>query len=282
MDLIRLLRIKHYIKNGLILLPLIFSRELFRSWDLFGLVMLSVIAFSLITSAIYIFNDIRDREKDAKHPVKCQRPIASGRVSVPQAVMVLVLTACLGGGGVAYLAWRVSPQVLAVPVVYVVLNVLYSMKLKEVPILEIAILSSGFLLRVIFGGAVAQIHVSDWLYLTILSASFYLGLGKRRNELKFYEGQETRKVLEFYNVRFLDRNMYMFLALSVAFYSLWSISQETSFMWTVPLVMISAMRYSLVVEGASEGDPVELLLKDKVLICLGASYAALMFAILYL
>lgn len=282
MDLIRLLRIKHYIKNGLILLPLIFSRELFRSWDLFGLVMLSVIAFSLITSAIYIFNDIRDREKDAKHPVKCQRPIASGRVSVPQAVMVLVLTACLGGTGVAYLAWRVSPQVLVVPVVYVVLNVLYSMKLKEVPILEIAILSSGFLLRVIYGGAVAQIHVSDWLYLTILSASFYLGLGKRRNELKFYEGQETRKVLEFYNVRFLDRNMYMFLALSVAFYSLWSISQETSFMWTVPLVMISAMRYSLVVEGSSEGDPVELLLKDKVLICLGVSYAALMFAILYL
>ena len=276
-----LLRVKHYVKNFLIFLPLLFSKQLLNSDSRLGDVVWAFVAFCLLASAIYLFNDIRDKEKDKYHPTKRNRPIASGRVSVSAAWSVLAVLFLIGMGVGCYVSYCSSWYILFFLMLYVVLNVLYSIRLKNVPVLEIGILSAGFMIRVMLGGYAAHVEVSDWLYLTVLSASFYMGLGKRRNELQSSSDKETRKVLRFYNRRFLDRNMYMFLSLSIAFYSLWSMSRKNGVIWTVPLVMLIAMRYSLIVEGASDGDPVELILKDKALLLMSVAYMLLMGWLLY-
>lgn len=276
-----LLRVKHYVKNFLIFLPLLFSKQLLNGDGRLWNTAWAFVAFCLLASAIYLFNDIRDKEKDRHHPTKKNRPIASGRVSVPVAWAVFAVLLFIGSGVACYVSYCSSWLVLVVLALYVGLNVLYSLRLKNVPVLEIGILAAGFMMRVMLGGYAAHVVVSDWLYLTILAASFYMGLGKRRNELQSNGDKETRKVLRFYNQRFLDRNMYMFLALAIAFYSLWSMSQKNGVIWTVPLVMLLAMRYSLIVEGTSDGDPVELILKDKTLLLLSVAYMLLMAGLLY-
>ena len=142
---------------------------------------------------------------------------------------------------------------------------------------------SGFLIRVLYGSNITNIEVSNWLYLTIISASFYMGLGKRRNELKVQEKVgNTRNVLKYYNKEFLDKNMYMCLCMTIIFYSLWFQDLNSKYiMWTIPIVLLICMKYSLNIESNSSGDPVEVLLKDKVLILLIGIYAIAIFLTLY-
>jgi len=153
--------------------------------------------------------------------------------------------------------------------------------LKNVPIMDIAILVSGFLIRVIYGGVICNIEVSNWLYLTVMAISFYMGLGKRRNEI-IKQGTESRKVLKFYNYEFLDKNMYMSLAITIVFYSLWCMdigavsNSLINIIWTVPLVLIICMKYSLDIEGDSLGDPVDVILSDKLLLGLALIYGLIM------
>lgn len=172
---------------------------------------------------------------------------------------------------------------------YLCLNVAYSMGLKNVPILDVSILVSGFLLRLICGAVAADIVVSNWLYLTVISLAFYLALGKRRNELKKTAGN-TRSVLKKYPESFLDKNMYLFLALAIVFYALWSVDPVTigfyglaakGLVWTVPLLCLITLRYSFDVEGDSDGDPVEVVVHDIPLMLLCLVYAMCMFSLLY-
>lgn len=281
---IDLLRPKHYIKNFLVLLPLVFGGRLLDTALLFKTAV-GFVAFCSLSSLIYIINDIRDREQDALHPKKKNRPIASGRVKVSSAVALGVIMAavtaalsvfgCFGAGG-----WLCL-------VAYFIINLGYSAGLKNVPILDVALLVSGFLLRVLFGSSITGISISGWLYLTVISVSFYMGFGKRRGEHRLSES-DKRKVLVYYTKDFLDKNMQMFLTLSVVFYSLWSIGSEAGaasgnrLVWTVPLVICICLKYSLTVEGNSDGDPVEVIFQDKVLILLALLLAAVLFVLLYM
>lgn len=280
--LISLLRVKHYVKNTLILVPLLCSGQLMSTPDQLLVVLLAFVSFSLISSSIYIVNDIQDKETDARHPQKRHRPIASGAVSIRRAITLSSVLAMLSIGLSVYLSAQSSWAVTAVILTYLILNIAYSLYLKHVPIIEIAILASGFLLRVLYGGFATGIDVSAWLYLTVLSFSFYMGLGKRRNEFEKHSQRETRKVLSNYSQRFLDRNMYMFLALTICFYSLWTKEQGNWALASVPIVMLSCMRYSLMVENESDGDPIEVILNDKWLLFMGGLYAVYMFSALYL
>ena len=260
-----LMRVHHYIKNILIFMPLIFSGNL-TDRRKFTATLLGMIAFSLVTSAVYIINDIRDAEKDRMHPTKKNRPIASG------AVVLLVVSDATAGS-------------YALVILYLFINVAYSMGLKDVPLLDVTILASGFLLRVLFGAVLTGTEVSEWLYLTVLSGAFYFSLGKRRNELQKKKDGDTRKVLKYYTRDFLDKNMYMCLALLNTFYALWckditNAGMEYA-MWTVPIVILICMKYSLTVEGNSEGDPVEVLLHDRVLMALCVVYGIVMIGMLY-
>lgn len=276
-DYIKLLRVKHYIKNVLVFLPLFFGTAIFDVDKLLK-VFLGFLCFCLISSTVYIINDYRDIEKDRKHPTKKNRPLASGRIKVRSAFIVLVF--CLLGVIAISIVLNSLAGFLCIAL-YFVLNIAYSMGLKNKPIIDIVILASGFVLRVFYGGFISDIVISKWLYLVVTTGSLYMGLGKRRNELK--ASTETREVLKYYNVSFLDKNMYVCVALTNVFYALWTLELANSKIgWTVPVFIIIMMCYSLDIEGESDGDPVEVILKDKTLISIVVLYAACIFSLLYL
>lgn len=282
---LKLMRIHHYIKNLLVFAALACGGQLFNIGKLISGVA-AFVAFCMISSVVYIVNDIRDVEKDRKHPTKCKRPIAAGTVSVQAACVQAAILFAIALVCNAITFHPISTLLLAL---YLVLNLAYSFGLKNIPIVDIAILVAGFLIRILYGAFVTGITVSNWLYLTVIAVSFYFALGKRRNELKQIGDGETRKVLKAYPISFLDKNMGMCLTLTNVFYALWSMDEKTKTLYnnaylilTVPIVLLITMKYSLRVEGASDGDPVEVLLHDKVLLILCALYLLVMFVILYL
>ena len=269
-------------KNILILVPLLFSGKMTLMPEHAGRLVLAFLSFSLMSSAVYIINDIKDREKDAKHPRKCHRPLASGAVGLAAACVLLALLIVVATILSVCLSLLSTWMVILVLFLYFVLNLGYSIHLKHVPVIEVAILASGFLIRVLYGGYATDIEVSAWLYLTVLSASFYMGLGKRRNEFEQHSDNDTRRVLKQYSRRFLDRNMYMFLSLTICFYSLWAMEHGSWALASVPVVMIACMRYSLIVEEGGDGDPTEVILSDKLLLVISAGYVIYMITSLYL
>lgn len=266
---LKLMRIKHYFKNLLIFLPLIFSMSFYNiEKDIKTLI--GFILFSLVCSMVYIINDINDIEKDKKHPRKCKRPLASGKVTKKEAYILLAILAIIVIGGSVLMNTGIYSSIILV--VYLILNILYSKFLKNIPIIDVICLVIGFVLRVVYGASIIDVEVSNWLYLTIISFSFYLALGKRRNELQ--AGTDTRTVLKYYNKDFLDKNMYMFLTLMIVFYSMWCVDAsnivkfDNKLIFTVPILMIICMKYSMDIEKKAEGDPVEILFSDKVLLAL--------------
>lgn len=283
---LKLMRIHHYIKNGLIFLPIVFSRNLFSA-DMLMKCLAGFFSFSLIASAVYIINDIKDAENDRNHEVKKSRPIASGSITIKKAFILLAVV-LIGGFLINYLITGFDFPAFAVLLLYFIINILYSNGLKDYPLIDVAILATGFLLRVIYGAMIINVEVSNWLYLTVISLSFYMGLGKRRNEI-VGKKSSTRKVLHSYNYSFLDKNMYMCLALANVFYALWCVDKTvnniysgTYLIWSVPLVILICMKYSLNIEGDSEGDPVDVLLHDKVLLALVLIYMLFMMGIVYI
>lgn len=282
---IRLLRIPHYLKNLLILLPFICGKELFN-FSLWLKIIPGFFAFCLISSAIYIINDIKDIERDRNHPTKCRRPLPSGEVRASAAAVLAGLLALCAIA--LHLLTRSHPGAGVILAAYFLLNIGYSLGLKNVPILDICLLVSGFLLRVFYGAAITSIAISNWMYLTVMMLSFYLGLGKRRNELIKTGNDSTRGVLRFYNKEFLDKFMYMCLTTSIVFYSLWCVDTATvqnsgnKLIFTIPFAIALCMKYSLNIEGDSDGDPVNVILTDKLLLLFGALFAAAFLLLIYL
>lgn len=282
--LLKLMRVKHYIKNILVFIPLVFMGGKINLNAVVNSI-LGFIAFCLICSCIYIVNDARDVKKDRLHPTKCNRPMASGAISVKTGIVFAVLCFIVSASLVFYLCFYHSIRTFAIfwLGLYFFINLAYSFGLKNIPIVDIIILMSGFLIRILFGAAIANTFVSTWLYLTVMSGAFYFALGKRRNEIKkTNETGETRKVLSAYSHEFLDKFMYVSLAMAIVFYALWAKEYPKRYMiLTVPLVVIICMQYSLDVEGDSDGDPVEVLVKDKKLIVFCLIYMITMAFILF-
>lgn len=284
---IKLLRPKHWIKNLLVFTPLVFSGNLLNAHYL----LLSIVAFavfSMVASSVYVINDIRDVESDRKHEVKCHRPIASGKVSIIEAKIILIILVLLVS--IVEMLLKAPLPAAFVLGIYFLSNIFYSVKLKKVPIVDISTLTLGFLLRVFYGANVIGVAVSNWLYLTVMALAFYLGLGKRRNELlkMGVNAGEVRGVLKYYNHSFLDKNMYMLLSAAIVFYALWCIDPITTavlnedfLIWTVFLVVCILMKYSLDIETGSYADPVDVVLGDKWLICLVLLYCVILLALLY-
>lgn len=228
--------------------------------------MLGFLIFSLVASSMYIINDIRDADKDRKHPKKRFRPIASGSISKKEAWIFFCFLIMLSFVIMIYLTY-VSHNpwiVFGIPVLYLIINIAYSNGLKDFPLIDVVIIASGFVLRLLYGGELVHIKISNSLLLTVISASMFLGFGKRRNEMK--KGTNTRKVLKAYSMEFLDKIMYVFIALTLVFYSLWSINGNWLLVYTVPLAMIIVADYCLIIEsGNSDGDPAEVLKHSKTL-----------------
>ena len=281
MKYFKLMRVKHYLKNFLVFFPIIFSKN-FLNFNILVKSIIGFIAFSLVSSIIYILNDLKDIEKDKNHPIKKNRPLASGEVSKRNAIILMILLFCIVISILFFNDLLFNKGNLLL-IIYFVINILYSFGLKNIPLLDITILSFGFVLRVLYGGLIISIPVSSWLFLTILSISFYMALGKRKNELIKMKNSKTRKVLEYYTKEFLEKNMYMFLTLSIVFYSLWATLGVTIglFKYSIIFIILILMKYNMDVENDNFGDPVDVILSDKILIVITAVYAIFCFFALY-
>ena len=209
---LKLIRIKHWIKNGLIFLPLFFSGK-FTELDNFTNTILAFLSFSLGASMVYIINDINDIENDRKHPTKCKRPLASGEIKVKKAYLILIIfaIATIAFNGLISID-KITTWLLLLT--YLGSNIIYSFGAKNIALLDITILVLGYIIRIYYGAIVINVTVSNWLYLTVLFMAFFLGLGKRRNEIE-KTGTKSRKVLTVYTKEFLDKTMYMCLGLTL-------------------------------------------------------------------
>lgn len=280
---IKLMRPFHWVKNLLLFVPIFFSGELTNPTKLFYL-LIGFIAFSFVASSVYVLNDIRDVDKDRLHPKKKYRPIASGAVSIRHAYGLLALLLVISFLLLLFLAFTADNYlgIIGLPLLYLAINIAYSNGLKNIPLVDVIIIALGFIIRLFFGAIIVNVVISSSLFLTVVSVSLFLGFGKRRNELK--RGTKTRKVLQAYNMQFLDKIMYVCIDLSLVFYSLWALNGHSRYVvWTVPLAMIIVMDYCLIIEGNnSDGDPAEVLKHSKSLMCLLLLFICALFGCIYL
>ena len=270
---IDLLRIKHWIKNVLIFLPMICAKEV--NLDNFLVVLIGFFSFSFTTSFVYIMNDIKDINIDKLHPRKKNRPIANGEISRKRAIIISFIMLLLAFFLSLFIYDNYAIYFL---LGYIIVNILYSFGLKNITIIDILLLASCYILRIYYGAALLSIEVSDWLFLTIMSASFFLGFGKRKKEL--LNNIDTREVLKKYNENFLDRFQYLCLSLVFVFYALWAREQNSRYLiYTVLLLMIIFMKYALILDDNDDGDPITILYSDKSLFFLCILYGIVMFVL---
>ncbi|WP_334190256.1 decaprenyl-phosphate phosphoribosyltransferase [Noviherbaspirillum sp.] len=255
--LLLLMRPKQWVKNGFVLAPLVFSGA-FLDPAAIRSSMLAVFLFCVASSAVYVVNDIYDIEQDRRHPVKSRRrPLASGIVTIPVAVVLLMmLYATLAVG------WLFTPQVVLVILSYIVINVAYTLALKHLPVIDIFTIALGFVLRVYAGAVALSLPVSSWMFITTLCLALYLAAVKRRQEL-MHSGDEGRKVLEKYSVALVDRYAEMSATGALVFYGLFVMSSKPQMIASVPLVLFGLFRYWYVVEQLDGGEsPTDALLAD--------------------
>ncbi len=267
LGLLSALRPHQWVKNVFVLAPLVFAGALF---DRPSLVRASwaFAAFCLASSAVYIINDIRDREEDRRHPLKRHRPFATGTVSPAAGVVV---AAVLVGVALA-VAWPLGSRVAVIIAIYFALNLLYSSGLKRVVILDVLIISVGFVLRVVGGGAAVEVEVSAWLLLCTIFVSLLLALSKRRHELILMAEQAggQRQVLAKYSPTFLDQMVNVVTASSVLSYALYAVAPENvarfgdrQLIYTIPFMLFGIFRYLyLIYQKAERRNPTEQLLRD--------------------
>lgn len=232
--------------------------------------LLVFLEFCLISSCIYIINDIVDLEKDRQHPKKKNRPIASGEVSIPTAKIITFILFILALA-IAFISKKYYSFITIA--IYFVLNLAYSFFLKKVALVDVFVIALGFLMRIYAGAFAIDVKVSSWLLLTALSLSLFLGFGKRYGEKKNVDNNTSRDVLADYNIDALKIYLAITMALTIVFYSLYcaigsGILGEQGII-TVPIVMFAMFKYFMALGNEDvDGDPTDTLLKDKtVLIC---------------
>ncbi len=270
-ELLRLMRPYQWVKNGFVFTGLLFGHA-WHDPDLVNQVVIAFAAFCLVSSSIYTFNDIVDLKQDRLHPKKSQRPLASGQVSVSAAVMLAALLAVLG----LVLAYAASPLVLIILLVYALMNIAYSLRLKHVVILDVFIIATGFMLRILAGTMGVGIPPSQWLLLCGLMVTLFLGFTKRRAEIIALTDDKAnhRKVLEHYSPVLLDKMIGITAAGLIMSYSLYTMNPDTirihgtaNLIYTVPFVMYGVFRYIYLLHHQSRGgDPSHDLVRDPHLI----------------
>lgn len=284
--LIQTMRLRQWTKNGFVFFGLIFDKQLFRL-EPFLRTLEGFFLFCLISSAVYLFNDIADVEADRNHPTKKSRPIASGKLPIPVARTAALLLTIIA----IPLGYLLSPVFALILSLYLVTNLLYSRWLKHVPILDVLIVSSGFVLRV--GAGVALITVerfSPWLYMITILFSLYIGLGKRRAEMNLLaDGASAhRKVFEGYTIPLLDQYITIVSGMTIVAYSLYTFSapnlpENHTMMLTIPFVVYGIFRYLQLIQiGHAAGSPDEVALKDRPLQITVLLWGLAVIAIFYL
>ncbi len=265
--LLKTMRLRQWTKNAFVFFALIFDKQLFQI-DPFLRTLEGFFLFCLISSSVYLFNDIADIDADRKHPEKKHRPLASGRLPVNVAMASAFALAVIA----LVLGYLLEPLFAGMVAIYLVINLLYSRWLKHMPILDVLIISSGFVLRV--AGGVTLITVerfSPWLYVITTLFSLYIGFGKRRAEMSLLDkgAGSHRKVLDGYTIPLLDQYITIVSGMTIVTYALYTFFAENlpgnhSMMLTIPFVVYGIFRYlQLIQTGHAAGSPDEVALKDR-------------------
>jgi len=266
-NIFQLLRPHQYIKNTFLFFPLFFVGEM-NNITLVVHTFIAFIAFSLSASAIYILNDYHDIEEDRQHPKKKYRPLVSGAISKKKALLIMFL---LGSLGISLLFF-LSKQAVLYLLAYIALNICYSFYLKHIAIIDISIIAIGFVLRLFVGSAVTNTPLSQWIVIMTFLLALFLALAKRRDDVLLFlsTGKKMRKVIDGYNLPFLDGAMNIMASLVIVVYILYTTSREVTtrfqtetLYFTAFFVIIGIMRYMQIAYiEKNTGSPTRVILRD--------------------
>jgi len=281
------IRPKQWTKNVLLFAALIFSQNLFNPKMIFPSV-IAFVAFCLVSSGVYLLNDLIDVEKDRKHPEKSKRPLASGKLNPSVAKMACVFLLILS----LVVSFLVNRDFGCVVCAYILLQLAYFAFFKEAVILDVFSVSAGFFLRVVAGAKAIEVPISSWLLICTIFVSLFLGLGKRRHEMLLLgqEAKNHRITLDQYNLPFLDQMVGVATAGTVISYSLYTLSQETvqkfhteNLWYSIPIVLYGIFRYLYLVYRKEEGGhPETVFLEDRPLLLTVLLYFVTVGIVIYL
>jgi decaprenyl-phosphate phosphoribosyltransferase len=265
---IRLLRPRHYVKNGFIFLPLFFASQITDTGLLFQAI-LAFVAFSLTASAIYIFNDIHDVDEDRQHPAKKHRPLAAGAVTKAHAIAIMVF---LFASGAALMVF-VSPSATLFLLAYVIINIAYSFHLKHLAVIDVTIIAVGFVLRLFVGSAATDIPLSMWIVIMTFLLALFMALAKRRDDVLIYvdSGKKMRTVVDGYSLHYLDTTMAIMASVIIVAYISYTASPDVTdrlhsdYLYVTALfVVMGVMRYlQIALVEKSSGSPTGIFFNDR-------------------
>lgn len=281
-DIFTLFRINHYIKNLVIFIPLLFSKNIY-DFKLFSLTLISFLAFSLAASAVYIFNDIIDRNKDRKHPLKKYRPIASGEISLRTAIIFCILLLVLSLRICSF-----SETVFLIISSYFVLNIFYSLYLKNIPLIDALCIAIFFIQRILAGCAAINVEPSPLVIIMTFFISMFFTSIKRKKELQLnINTNSTRPSLCGYNIDFLNQSILANAILSIAFYFTYVLDPITINRFGSEYLYITVIPFSLmifrllfIINSSCTDDPLHFIQKDKIIHILVVLYCLTIFGLI--
>jgi decaprenyl-phosphate phosphoribosyltransferase len=284
--LIKLLRIKQWIKNLFLFIPLFFAGDFFKS-DKFEILLAGFLAFSLLASGVYVINDYLDREVDRLHPKKKLRPIAAGTISLKSAWAIIIVLVIAGLGLALYL----NPKFFYFLLFYFIMNLGYSFGLKHIAILDLFIVSFGFLIRIYSGGVLAEVGISHWLSIMILLLALFLIIAKRRDDILIQSetGEVIRRSSKAYNLEFINSCLTLLSAVVIVAYIMYTVSPEVTQRFnseylfaTTMFVIAGIMRYlQITFVEQNSGSPTSILFKDKFLVITIIGWIISFYVIIY-
>lgn len=264
-----LIRIKHWIKNLFIFAPIVFSKNLFN-YNLFLKSLFTFFLLSLLTSGLYVFNDLFDLENDKHHPIKKERPLSKGFFSKKFAILTIILFLIIP----ICLSFIISKELFFILILYISINFMYTIYLKKIVLIDVFVIAMNFILRIFSGSITTNISISSWLLLCTLFLSLFLGFSKRRFEIVTLkeEADKHREVLSFYSIELLDKIITVIATSTILSYALYTVSLETkerfgeSLFYTIPFVIYGILRYLYLIYKKGEGEPTKLVLEDTPLL----------------
>ena len=283
----KLFRPHQWVKNGFVFLPLFFDRHMMDVEYLIPAIV-AFFAFSFAASGIYCFNDIYDVEADRKHPKKCKRPVASGVISIPLAYSLMglcfalsIAILLLGGNYIEY----------GIIIFYVLMNIAYCVKLKHIAIIDVFVISLGFVLRVVIGGFATGIYLSHWIVLLTFLLALFLAFAKRRDDVVLFEasGVKARKNVNRYNVAFMNQAISIVAGITMICYIMYTVTPEVMERFGSPYLYITSffvlagiIRYlQVTIVDLRSGSPTKVLLRDRFIQACIIGWVATFFVIIY-
>ena len=275
-NIVILLRPQQWLKNGFIFIPLFFDHKL-TDWYCLCSAILAFFAYSFAASAIYCLNDLIDVEADRKHPKKCKRPIAAGVITKVQALLLVALCLCVAFAIASMLEGNAQWKVIGILGVYIVMNIAYCLKLKQMAIVDVFIIAVGFVLRIFVGGFATGVVLSQWIVLMTFLLALFLAFAKRRDDVVIYEdtGVLARKNVNRYNLPFMNQVIGVVSSITMVCYIMYTVDpgvmerMGSRYVYiTSVFVLAGIIRYlQLTIVDVKSGSPTKVLMKDRFVQC---------------